>query len=288
MEYCSYFIREKAIFGSFPDQNSVNILENEGVRYFLDLTFHDEKKIVPYVTNYKYIHFPIHDQNIPDDSLQFCKLIIKVSRYIRNMTAGEKLYIHCKGGHGRSGIVVACILCYIFGLTPYESIKYTSMCHNNRKVMRDRWRKIGSPQTYAQKKFVHKCFHPINFTVFLKKILNDYKVEELFSEKKLHFIGENNDDDEEALNVGEEESSSSNEWDNVKDDELKSIINKIIHENQAITSILLKSYIRPIVITHLEHNIFWRSNGFDVNTFIKMLTSIKINLLINQETMDEK
>lgn len=285
MEYCSYFIREKAIFGSFPDQNSVNILENEGVRYFLDLTFHDEKKIVPYVTNYKYIHFPIHDQNIPDDSLQFCKLIIKVSRYIRNMTTGEKLYVHCKGGHGRSGIVVACILCFIFGLTPYESIKYTSMCHNNRKVMRDRWRKIGSPQTYAQKKFVHKCFHPINFTVFFKKILNDYKVEELFSEKKGLFI---RDIDDEQLNLGKEEKTISSEWDNMKDDELKSIINKIILENQDIKIILLKSYIRPIVITHIEHNIFWRSNGFDVNSFIKMLTSIKINLLINQETMDEK
>ena len=264
MEYCSYFIKDKALFGSFPDQNAVNTLENEGVRYFIDLTFHDEKKIVPYVTRYKYIHFPIHDQHIPDNSLEFCKLIIKISRYIKTMTADNKLYIHCKGGHGRSGILVACIMCYIFKLSPYESIEYTSKCHNNRKIMRERWRKIGSPQTYTQKKFVHKCFHPINFTVFLKKILQE-NVYETFSEKKNNY--------------------SSDEWNDVKENTLKTILNDIIKENDDIKMILLKSYIRPIIITHLENNIYWKKHGIDVNNFIGILYIIKINLLVNQESI---
>ena len=38
MNYCSYFIKDKALFGSYPTQQSVEELEQEGVRYFVDLT----------------------------------------------------------------------------------------------------------------------------------------------------------------------------------------------------------------------------------------------------------
>ena len=44
MDYCSYFIKDKAIFGSFPTQESVYELENEGVKYFVDLTDNDKEK----------------------------------------------------------------------------------------------------------------------------------------------------------------------------------------------------------------------------------------------------
>ena len=29
-----------------------------------------------------------------------------------SLVNNEKIYIHCKGGHGRAGLVVSCILCY--------------------------------------------------------------------------------------------------------------------------------------------------------------------------------
>jgi predicted NAD-dependent protein-ADP-ribosyltransferase YbiA (DUF1768 family) len=86
--------------------------------------------------------------------------IIKIAKIIKNLSQ-EKVYIHCKGGHGRSGVVVACLLCFIFKLTPFQSLEYTTKCHNNRHIMRDKWRKIGSPQTYLQKKFVYNFFEPL-------------------------------------------------------------------------------------------------------------------------------
>lgn len=158
MNYCSYFIKDKCMFGSFPTQESVNELELEGVRYFIDLTDNEqEKKITSYKTSYTYINYPIKDNYIPIDTTTFAMLIIKISKIIKNLI-NEKVYIHCKGGHGRSGIVVSCLLCFIFKLTPFESLEYTTKCHNNRHVMRDKWRKIGSPQTYLQKKFVYRFF----------------------------------------------------------------------------------------------------------------------------------
>ena len=67
MESSSYFIKDKAMFGSFPTQQSVYELEKEGVKHFIDLTYHDEKKIVHYITSQTYLNFHIMDQNIPTD-----------------------------------------------------------------------------------------------------------------------------------------------------------------------------------------------------------------------------
>jgi hypothetical protein len=78
---------------------------------------------------------------------------------------------------------------------------------------------------------------------------------------------------------------SDDEWTEVKENTLKSILQDIIKENEDIKMILLKSYIRPIMITHLENNLYWKTHGIDSNNFISILYSIKINLLLNQESI---
>lgn len=163
MDNSSYFIKNRSLFGSFPTQESVEELENHGVRYFVDLTDIDkEKKISAYKTKYTYINYKINDHSIPTDLLSFSCLIIKISKIIKNLTPEQRVYIHCKGGHGRSGVVVACILCHIFNLSPQDSLIYTTKCHSRRKNMKERWRQLGSPQNYYQKRFVYKFFENIN------------------------------------------------------------------------------------------------------------------------------
>ena len=163
MDRSSYFIKDKALFGSFPTQDSVNELENEGVRYFINLTFNDESKITPYTTKYTAISYPIIDRYVPTDWQSYAKFIIKVSYIIRNLKMEDRVYIHCKAGHGRSGVVVASLLCYMFRLSPVESLEQTTKFHSIRSVMRDKWRKLGSPQTYRQKSFIHKFFNILYF-----------------------------------------------------------------------------------------------------------------------------
>lgn len=163
MERCSYFIEDKALFGSFPTQEIVHLLEDLGVRYFIDLTISDELKTMPYITKYNYIKYPINDRHIPHDWKSFAQLVIKISDIIHNLKYGEKLYIHCKGGHGRSGILVACIFCYYYSLTSDEGLYHTRRCHSNRPQMRDKWRKLGSPQGKYQREFVHKFFRELKF-----------------------------------------------------------------------------------------------------------------------------
>lgn len=163
MNISSYFIRDRALFGGFPSQKLVEELEENGVRYFVNLTFSHEYKIVPYTTKYTSINYPISDYKVPTDWCNFSKFIIQVSNIIQNLCDKEKIYIHCKGGHGRVGIVVAVLLCYMRNITPEKALIYTNEYHNNRVDMREKWRRIGSPQTVRQKKFVCKFFEPLYF-----------------------------------------------------------------------------------------------------------------------------
>lgn len=161
MEKCSYFIQEKALFGSFPSREIVESLEEIGIRHFINLTSKNESKIVPYSTKYNYINYPIADRKIPHNWKTFAQLILRICNIINNLQDNEKIYIHCKGGHGRSGILVACILCYLHKLKPDEALELTNKFHSNRKCMKDKWRKLGSPQDKRQKDFVRNFFKPI-------------------------------------------------------------------------------------------------------------------------------
>jgi ribA/ribD-fused uncharacterized protein len=163
MERSSYFIKDRALFGSFPSQEAVEELEKLGVRYFVNLTHGYERKITPYKTQYNCISYPITDHQVPEDRLHFASFIVKLADTVYDLEKGELMYIHCKGGHGRAGIVVACLLCHIFGLTPCQALEHTTMYHSNRKTMREKWRQIGSPQTYQQKGFVHQLCKSVNF-----------------------------------------------------------------------------------------------------------------------------
>ncbi len=163
MERCSYFIPGKALFGSFPTQETVDLLEKTGVRFFIDLTSSNEQKTVPYSTNYKYIKYPIEDRQIPQNWKSFAQLVVEITHVIVNLKLDQLVYIHCRGGHGRSGILVASILCHYYNISPDEAIRHTSRCHSNRPVMRDKWRKLGSPQGRKQKDFVHRFFRPLIF-----------------------------------------------------------------------------------------------------------------------------
>jgi ribA/ribD-fused uncharacterized protein len=163
MEYCAYFIKDKAIFGKHPLQEQIEELEENGVRYFIDLTCKGEKKIKPYTTKYTYINYPITDHRAPNNWITFSKLILQIVKIINNLKEEEKVYINCKAGIGRSGMVAACVLCYIGNLNYEQAINITTKCHRERKSLKEHLKKMTSPQTMSQKNFVRKFFEPLYF-----------------------------------------------------------------------------------------------------------------------------
>ena len=166
MNYCSYFIKDKALFGSYPSLESAQELYSHNVNVFIDLTTDEEKTTLDdyynSIDNITYLNYPIEDRKIPVNIATFSSFVVKILEILKTI-GNNKLYIHCKGGHGRAGIVVACLLCLIHKITPEKSLELTTKFHSYRKEMRAKWRTIGSPQTQKQKVFVIKICKPLYF-----------------------------------------------------------------------------------------------------------------------------
>ncbi len=163
-DYSSFFIEDKALFGSYPTQEQVNDLVGFGVKYFVDLTVPGEV-YPPYSTGSAiYANYPIVDRKVPQDIAKFTAFTLAVYRIIRDLKKDEKIYVHCKGGHGRAGVLVAILLYLHLGdISTQRALDLTTMYHSQRRVMRHKWRAIGSPQTRAQKAYVHKFFGDLVF-----------------------------------------------------------------------------------------------------------------------------
>lgn len=306
MDRASYFINNRALFGSFPTQQAVNELESRGVKFFINLTNDNEKKITPYKTTQNYISFPIPDRRIPQNWKKFSVFIIKVSNIIRNLELGkELLYIHCKGGHGRSGVVVACLLCYIFNMKPYEALEHTTRSHSNRSVMREKWRKIGSPQTVQQKDFVHKFFNNLyfyrayivgytagfsNFTPHTVTI-DGY----VFPTAEAAIQAMKNPTDKNYVesqiaarsaiisrNLGRK-TKLRDDWEVVRKDLMKKIIKLKFDQHESIKKNLLNTGFRPI-IQNTRIDSYWGigNNGLGSNIFGEILSEIRQEYYLNQ------
>jgi predicted NAD-dependent protein-ADP-ribosyltransferase YbiA (DUF1768 family) len=143
----------------------VDELFSNGVRHFINLTYPTEPKIKPYKVppSSSYLTFPIKDHNVPRDWAKYAHFIYKLADVIVSLPSPHKLYLHCRGGHGRAGMVVSTLLCYIFEYSPLVSLKKTSEYHSLRPNIKEKWKAIGSPHTYRQRAFVYRFFEPLKF-----------------------------------------------------------------------------------------------------------------------------
>jgi hypothetical protein len=160
MNRCSYFIENKAIFGGYPTQDEVNFLEEKcQVKYFIDLTEDNETGTEPYKTKYFYYKYPIKDNYIPTNSKSFAKLILEICKLIEELESNEKIYIHCKGGHGRSAFLVTCILIYHKKISIKTALQLTKEFHSKRPNLREKWKNMQFiPHLKIQRNFIYNFF----------------------------------------------------------------------------------------------------------------------------------
>lgn len=299
MERCSYFIEQKALFGSFPTQDAVHLLEENGVRYFIDLTEQNEKKTMPYRTSYNYIKYPIKDRSIPRNWKTFAKLILNVCNIISDLKNNEKIYVHCRGGHGRSGLVVACLLCYYYDITPEKSLKITNECHSLRLDMKEKWRKIGAPQEFKQKEFVYKFFQPLKFNGLEKEGYtvgfhnsNNYSITipeiGIFSNAYIalqYFKNPENPIYVKKLLEGKYEckyiKNINPKWKTEKIKYMYNVLKYKFLQHETLRKNLVYSGLRPIV--KISKNLFWGKNtsGEGENILGKLLMKLRLYFLVN-------
>lgn len=300
MDRCSFFIENKALFGGYPTQESVEELENNGVRYFIDLTCTGERKITPYTTKYTYAKYPIRDHNVPSNWKTFSRFILRLCTLLKKLNRGELIYIHCKGGHGRSGIVVACILCYLYKIQPSEALELTNQYHSNRKEMREKRRRMGSPPGEFQKDFVKRFFRPLYFykTHNATTGLSTFSVHSVkvpgmgvFPTAESAFQAHKDPSNEEYVRKQESTFNPTvskklgkkiirEDWDEVKERIMYKILTLKFQQHDGIKQNLLNTGLRPIV--ECGPDPYW-SNGKDGrgrNTIGKLLVKIRNRMYV--------
>ena len=90
-----------------------------------------------------FTHCPIKDCDICADHIAY-NLAKDLAYAIRN---GEIIYLHCWGGHGRTGVIVCLVLHLLYGITGDEAIERCEFVHDIRKLRVN----VSSPQTVTQK-----------------------------------------------------------------------------------------------------------------------------------------
>lgn len=179
MGYSRLKTNPKIYFGGYPTRDDMKHLQEQmRVVHIIDLTTPVEKYHLPSYCardfNMLYTNFPIRDNFIPEDMERFNEFLVWLSVMIESMKENESVYIHCKGGHGRSGLVVSCLLCMMYDKSPLESVQEVSQSHRERPSLSLKWKMRLCPSNYIQRVFIHNLFgkhhHPASTNHLLKEM----------------------------------------------------------------------------------------------------------------------
>ena len=123
-----------------------------GIRHFIDLT--EVRELLPYESilleeaqrasiSTTYQRFPIRDRSVPANAERLTEILFAIDASLRS--AGT-VYLHCWGGVGRTGLVVACWL-QEHGRTPDSALAELGQKFS---IVEKIYRKPESPETLAQ------------------------------------------------------------------------------------------------------------------------------------------
>jgi hypothetical protein len=163
LNFCSPFFKNIGYFGEYPSQQQFQELVENNFIYFIDLTTLREREKLKYnysfdIPKYKsliYVNYSIIDNNIPSSSKLFKEFLEFLITILKKKA---KVYIHCRGGHGRSSLIVSSFLCATFLYSPYKAFTVTKFYHENRKNLKAKYKGQICPKLYHQRKFVIDFF----------------------------------------------------------------------------------------------------------------------------------
>ena len=144
LDWISCVIPDQLYFGPYPNQIMIEQMINQHhFNVIVNLTCDNEEK--EYIVNEKeskYVLFPVKDNDFPDCIHSYCNFIFFLKGEIEK---GNKIYIHCRGGHGRSSMVCVSTYMVIYMTDLKSSIEFISKAHNERVVLREKWKKCKFP-----------------------------------------------------------------------------------------------------------------------------------------------
>eukprot|EP00727_Mastigamoeba_balamuthi_P013421 m51a1_g8701 putative map kinase phosphatase (185) ;mRNA; r:88620-89265 len=74
----------------------------------------------------------------------------------RRVREGRAVYVHCMGGHGRTGTLGALVVAELYGLGASEAVALVQRCHADRAQCRQCPGRFTSPETHEQRAQVYR------------------------------------------------------------------------------------------------------------------------------------
>jgi len=148
----NWVIPGKLIAGQYLGGNTssekMEVMKKVGVKTIIDLTHEDDNMTVYDVpTHMTRHHFPIVDQTAYNDGAVISAATVALAA-MRDTTGGV-VYMHCWGGHGRTGVVVSVIVGQYLNVSADVAIYITSATHATRPYISAQGRS-ASPQSEMQ------------------------------------------------------------------------------------------------------------------------------------------
>jgi len=144
-------VDKNILIGGCPyDQKNFQLILNQKIDIFINLMSKREKR-------YKYEDYnkiKYYNFHIPDLTTLSDKEILKIAHIVINfVNEGKKIFIHCKGGHGRTGALSGILLHKLYpNMTYTEIIQDLNKRHKTRKYKPN----MSIPQTAQQFNQIHR------------------------------------------------------------------------------------------------------------------------------------
>jgi len=168
---CYWVVPGRILAGEYPGDPNPDVARGRisrhleaGVRCFVDLT--EDGELEPYddllaieaarlgIEHFEHLRFGIRDINIPDSDELTASALDAIDRGSRELPI---VYIHCRGGIGRTGTIVGCYFKRQLGLTGDEALdKVARLWENVPKSARC----PSSPETVPQCNYVRNWKEP--------------------------------------------------------------------------------------------------------------------------------
>eukprot|EP01127_Copromyxa_protea_P020233 TRINITY_DN6730_c0_g1_i1.p1 TRINITY_DN6730_c0_g1~~TRINITY_DN6730_c0_g1_i1.p1 ORF type:complete len:215 (+),score=29.28 TRINITY_DN6730_c0_g1_i1:17-661(+) len=178
--FCNWVIQDRLLMGAYPKRTTLlRDLLRAGITTFISLV-HDRElarletygpyfataqrlvsensgEMTQKVKDLQFVHFPISDKDIAADD-EVIKLVENIEKRLLN---NEKIFIHCRGGHGRTGTIVAILLGRLFKLEAYDALEKVKEMHDFREDIKKKPGVYSCPETSPQINQVYRVLGKI-------------------------------------------------------------------------------------------------------------------------------
>lgn len=175
---------KRIMVGGKPyNDDDLQYLYDNNIKVFVNLTTSRElnskqnfKYHLKLPSDIQFIHFPIQDMLVEQDepTMDLVRTIIMLSE-------NNRVYIHCKGGHGRTGVIAGLIMHVLYPDMDYTQVlEHIQTQHRTRKVKAN----MSTPQTAIQFNQLHRIIKGSSDIFFYDKQSTTYAFSNFYCHPK--------------------------------------------------------------------------------------------------------